>query len=140
MLKIQLQINHTRGKHDVWKPIFTCEVCEEEITDAHNALYHFLMSSDEQADQQIYITHKGQCDRIFEAAMKERAASPDYHTTDEHEMWGQMPLEYLIGYIINNLGMDWVKLVDGFAPTKAINALKKNRPKTEFYPEIGKRI
>jgi hypothetical protein len=129
-----------RTKNGRFAPVFACEVCRNEITEDDGGVCHFLMSSDEQADQFIYMTHKGHCDRVLQGTMKVKMADSDYHTADETECWGWMSIENLIGYLINNIKLDWVNLVDGYAPTKIINALKKNRPKKEYNEFIGKRI
>lgn len=85
-------------------PVITCDWCNQEIEDALQATYAFVMAVGRGADMQcpdeseIYHVHNGKCFAAFERYKK--------RTSDI--FLGTVPLECLPVYLASNLSVNWL--------------------------------
>jgi hypothetical protein len=136
---LQIEVRHQKNGPDLWAPVFVCDWCGKKIERAEEGMYQFWMAvGDAPHDPTLVTTHKiieGQraaCNQLWEKAHER-----------EGYLHGWMDMANLMGYLINNLHLDWKKLVEEFAPKAVYDQLippKKGKSRKTYYEEIGKRI
>jgi hypothetical protein len=108
MVKIvcELVIRHPDGEPDITCPSFVCDWCEQKIINARMGLYKWREVDGKATDEPIVVLHKGRCD--------------DLHTqaTGMEYPWNELP--DLLGFLINNSGLQWKDMIDNSCPDEQL--------------------
>jgi hypothetical protein len=116
MIKIELVIRHPEGKPDITCPVLVCDYCGEKIDSANKAICHWREGSPgEVKDGTLLIYHKGACNHLAEQQEREDGATG-------FPWW---PMDWLYGYLINNTGVKWSRLIEDFCPPDQLTEVKK---------------
>src|SRR5215469_3758882 len=116
MIKIELEIRHHQGEPDIFCPIFVCDHCGQKIENAEEGMYHYR--DDEKGtplDESIKLYHKRPCS--YQAEMEERKQGRKGFPWNE--------LRDLIGYLVNNSGLKWHKLISEYCDDEDLKAIKQ---------------
>lgn len=109
MIKMELLIRHPQGKPDLSCPIFVCDICNKKIERIEEGMYHWHEEGFLPTDEPIMILHKKPCSYILESREK---ITP----------W--VELRELLGYLPNNSGMPWAKLIERYCPDDQLREVK----------------
>jgi hypothetical protein len=117
MIKIELEIRHHQGEEDIFCPIFVCDYCDQKIGDAGMGIYHYRVNKEgHPLDEKVEIYHKGHCHDSAKA--KECAETGEV-------LWPWLELKDLIGFLVNNTGLKWTRLIDDYCPDKHLREVQQ---------------
>jgi hypothetical protein len=112
MIKVELEVRHPQGLPDIFCPVFICDYCGRKIDRIGMGIYHYRADKKGYPlDKSIEIYHKGSC--------HDSAEAKEFEETGEI-LWSWLELRDLIGFLANNTGLKWTKLIEEYCPDEEL--------------------
>lgn len=111
MIKLELEIRHMDGLPDITCPKFFCDFCGKKIERIEQGMYHWHEKNYKPVDEAIMILHKYPCS--------------DYVEQKEGKITPWLELRDLLGYLPNNVGPSWAKLIEEYCPDEQLQEVRK---------------